>query len=160
MLERHAASHCIGVLSPSFKVKEQTMDEVKVTVDNDGHPVIGHSESIEQRCNHIAQAIAALADSVAAADSSTQRSLMVLLRTLTHEQLALTAALGDHAGEFSSDEANRRTYRRAFRKGYSAGLQRTLPARQTETVERPIKSSGIATKRLRQDALRNTVLEH
>ncbi|WP_244817850.1 hypothetical protein [Caballeronia sp. Lep1P3] len=132
------------------------MDEVKITINGEGHPVIAHPVPVEKRSADVAGAIAALSDvlATATADGIDQAQCLALLRSLAHEQLALTHALSECAGEWSTDEAYRRTYRRAFRKGFCAGLQRTLPARPVDINAASATSPAAATGTSRFDALR------
>lgn len=136
--------------------EEEQMDQVKITINPEGHPVIAHPVAIEKRSNDVARAVAALSDVLASGDGAGigQPVLIDLLRTLAHEQRALTEALSDHTGEVSTEEAYRRTYRRAFRKGFSAGLQRTLPARPVDRNDSALLSPPAAAGTSRSDALR------
>ena len=133
------------------------MSEVKITINRDGHPVITHAVSIEKRSTDVARAVAALSDVLVGAEGLAQPALPGLpglLRTLTHEQVALTLALADHAREVSTEEAYRRTYRRAFRKGFSAALQRTLPARPVDRNDSALLAPAATAGTSRNDALR------
>ncbi|WP_236572370.1 hypothetical protein [Burkholderia sp. 8Y] len=135
------------------------MDEVKITINQDGHPVIAHPIAIEKRSTDVARALAAVADVLASAKGADgagvgQPVLIDLLRTLAHEQRALTEALCDYTGEVSAEEAYRRTYRRAFRKGFSAGLQRTLPARPVDRNDSALVTPAAVAGTSRNDALR------
>jgi hypothetical protein len=130
------------------------MSEVKITINGDGHPVITHAVSIEKRSTDVARAVAGLSDMLVGAAGLAQPALPGLLRTLTHEQFALTLALADHAREVSTEEANRRTYRRAFRKGFSAALQRTLPARPVDRNDSALLAPAATAGTSRNDALR------
>jgi len=130
------------------------MSEVKITINRDGHPVITHAVSIEKRSTDVARAVAALSDVLVGGAGLAQPALPGLLRTLTHEQVALTLALADHAREVSTEEAYRRTYRRAFRKGFSAALQRTLPARPVDRNDSALLAPAATAGTSRNDALR------
>lgn len=130
------------------------MSEVKITIDRDGRPVITHAVSIEKRSTDVARAVAALSDVLVGGAGLAQPALPGLLRTLTHEQVALTLALADHAREVSTEEAYRRTYRRAFRKGFSAALQRTLPARPVDRNDSALLAPAATAGTSRNDALR------
>jgi hypothetical protein len=110
------------------------MKEVKITIGDDGKTVTVHSTSIETRCADNARSIHALTDVFTAADglkhlancsAASQEEVFRLLRSLTQEQMALTAALEAGVDPNAREEA----FRRAFRSGYSAGLQRTSSAR-------------------------------
>ncbi|MDR5856315.1 hypothetical protein P9239_21795 [Caballeronia sp. LZ062] len=132
------------------------MSEAKITINPDGHPVVEHAVTIEKRSTDVARAVAALSDVLASGDGAGvgQPVLIELLRTLAHEQLALTEALSDYTGEVSLEEAYRRTYRRAFRKGFTAGLQRTLPARPVDRHDSALATPAAAAGTSRNDALR------
>ncbi|WP_277189103.1 hypothetical protein [Caballeronia sp. BR00000012568055] len=110
------------------------MNELKITIGDDGQTVTVHSASIETLCAGKARSIHALADVLTAADglkylascsAQSQGEVFRLLRSLTQEQMALTAALEANANPAARDES----FRRAFRTGYSAGLQRTSSTR-------------------------------
>jgi hypothetical protein len=123
------------------------MNEVNITIGDDGKTVAVHSTSIEALCAGKARSIHALADVLTAVDglkylascsAQSQGEVFSLLRSLTHEQVALTAALEAHSNPAARDEA----FRRAFRTGYSAGLQRTSSARgEVDINEATIRTS-------------------
>jgi hypothetical protein len=109
------------------------MDEVKVMIGDAGQAIVTHPMSIEARCAELARSIKALTDvltangalrHLATCPEASQQEVFALLRALTREQAALTAALQRSASSGGREEA----FRRAFRTGYSAGLQRTSNA--------------------------------
>jgi flagellar biosynthesis/type III secretory pathway protein FliH len=110
------------------------MNEMKIAIGDGGQTVVVHSTPIETRCADNARSIHALTDLLTAPENlarlansaPSQQEIFRLLRTLTQEQQALTAALQQQADPNEREEA----FRRAFRSGYSAGLQRTSSANE------------------------------